>query len=246
MVYANVLRMLSLLVGCLYPAFASYKDLERSQNGHRHCDEDLRMWLSYWITYGVYMVFDYLTSSLDSIVPFLNEFKVLLLFWMLPTVGGGNEVIYEEFLRSFFNNNELSFDQVLTQATLTGGHLVGQLISSFVGYLMTVADSCLLSRGHRPALQITPSIEDLVNDAIAKRQLQEKRKQMPNLSDTINEVLGDKTNKDSFEFLSESESDLLVLKDHISRPKEKPETPPKPMRPTSQPDEEMNLNLEMA
>ncbi|XP_017085539.1 uncharacterized protein LOC108117537 isoform X2 [Drosophila eugracilis] len=226
MVYANVLRMLSLLVGCLYPAFASYKDLERSQNGHRHCDEDLRMWLSYWITYGVYMVFDYLTSSLDSIVPFLNEFKVLLLFWMLPTVGGGNEV--------------------LTQATLTGGHLVGQLISSFVGYLMTVADSCLLSRGHRPALQITPSIEDLVNDAIAKRQLQEKRKQMPNLSDTINEVLGDKTNKDSFEFLSESESDLLVLKDHISRPKEKPETPPKPMRPTSQPDEEMNLNLEMA
>ncbi|XP_017011110.2 uncharacterized protein Reepl1 [Drosophila takahashii] len=234
MLYANIVRLLTLLVGCFYPAFASYKIL----NGQKSNEGELRLWMSYWIVYGVFVVFDFLTASLVAFIPFLNEIKLLFLLWLLPTVGGGNEVIYEELLRSFFSHNEFSFDQVLTHVALATGDLVGQLVSSALGQLMAVADSCILSRGHRPALQITPSIEDLVNDAIAKRQLKEKRKQMASLSDTIDEVLGDKT-LSSLDVLNESESDLLVLKDHSLRPK--PQTPPKPMRQPSLSDEEMDL-----
>ncbi|XP_016986886.1 uncharacterized protein T19C3.4 [Drosophila rhopaloa] len=242
MIYANVVRLISLLVGCLYPAFASYKIL----NGQRRSDEvELRRWLSYWIVYGVYVVFDYITASLVTFIPFLNEIKLLFLFWLLPTVGGGNEVIYEEFLRSFFSNNEFSIDQVVTHATLTGGELVGQLLGSVLGQLMAIADSWFLSRGQRPPLHITPSIEDLVNDVIAKRQLKEKRKQQENLSDTINEVLGEKSDRNStlasLDLLDESESDLLILKNHIASPKDKPQTPPKPMRPSSLCNQEMDL-----
>ncbi|KAH8354745.1 hypothetical protein KR084_005906, partial [Drosophila pseudotakahashii] len=243
MLYANVVRLLTLLVGCFYPAFASYKIL----NGQKHSEGELRLWMSYWIVYGVFVVFDFLTASLVAFIPFLNEIKLLFLFWLLPTVGGGNEVIYEELLRSFFSNNEFSFDQVLTHVTLAGGDLVGQLVSAVFGQLMAVADSCFLSRGHRPALQITPSIEDLVNDVIAKRQLKEKRKQMASLSDTIDEVLGDKTDRNdtlsSLDVLNESESDLLVLKEHSLRPK--PQTPPKPMRQPSLSDEEIELKPEL-
>ncbi|XP_016948769.1 receptor expression-enhancing protein 4 [Drosophila biarmipes] len=245
MLYVNVLRLLTLLVGCFYPAFASYKVL----SGQKRNEEELRMWMSYWIVYGVFVVFDFLTTGLVAFIPFLNEMKLLFLFWLLPTVGGGNEVIYEELLRTFFSNNEFSFDQVLIQATLAGGDLVGQLVGSVLGQLMAVADSCFLSRGHRPALQITPSIEDLVNDVIAKRQLNQKRKQMANLSDTINEVLGDKTDRNStlsgFDLINESESDLLVIKDHISRPKERPLTAPKPMRQSALGNQDMDLKPEV-
>ncbi|XP_017045614.1 uncharacterized protein T19C3.4 [Drosophila ficusphila] len=230
MIYTNLVRLLSLLVGCLYPSYSSYKIL----NSQKRRDEDLYMWMSYWIVYGIFVLFDFLTAALVAIIPFLNEVKLLFLFWLLPNVGGGNQVIYEEFLRSFFSSHELSIDQVLIHATLTGGNLVGQLISSILGHLMAVADSYLLSRGHRPALQITPSMEDIVNDVIAKRQLKEKRKQMENLSDTIDEVLSDnpirKSTLSSLDLLNESESGFLVAKDHGFTTKEKPETPPKPMR----------------
>ncbi|EDX01957.1 receptor expression-enhancing protein 6 [Drosophila yakuba] len=236
MIYANAVYIVSLLVGCFYPAFASYKIL----NNQKRNDNDLRGWLTYWIAYGVYVAFDFFTAGLVSFIPFLSEFKLLLLLWMLPTVGGGNEVIYEEFLRSFFSCNE-SFDQVLTRVTLAGSELVGHLVGSVLGHLMILADTYLLPRGHRPALQITPSIEDLVNDVIAKRQLEEKRKQIDNLSDTITEIMGDKADL-SKDLLNGSESDVLVLKEHISKPKEKPKTPPKPLRqPTSSNQQEMNL-----
>ncbi|XP_017121545.1 uncharacterized protein T19C3.4 [Drosophila elegans] len=233
MILAHVVYLLSLLVGCLYPAFASYKIL----NSQTSCDvEVLRMWLSYWIVYGVYVGVDYLTGSLGTLIPFLNEIKLLFLFWLLPTVGGGSLVIYGEILRPFFSNNELSIDQVITwlvtHATLTGGQLVGQLFAF---------------RGQRPALQITPSIEDLVNDVIAKRQLKKKGKQGANLYDTINEVLGDKTDRDrdstlsGLDLLGESESDLLVIKKHIAIPKDKPQTPPKPKRQSSLCNQEMDI-----
>nr|CAQ53306.1 CG11697-PA [Drosophila melanogaster] len=236
MIYAIVIHILSLLVGCFYPAFASYKIL-KSQN----CSvNDLRGWLIYWTAYGVYVAFDYFTAGLLAFIPLLSEFKVLLLIWMLPSVGGGSEVIYEEFLRSFSCNE--SFDQVLGRITLEWGELVWQQVCSVLSHLMVLADRYLLPSGHRPALQITPSIEDLVNDAIAKRQLEEKRKQMGNLSDTINEVLGENIDL-NMDLLHGSESDLLVIKEPISKPKERPIPPPKPMRqPSSSNQQEMNLS----
>nr|NP_001259452.1 receptor accessory protein like 1, isoform B [Drosophila melanogaster]AGB95295.1 receptor accessory protein like 1, isoform B [Drosophila melanogaster] len=218
MIYAIVIHILSLLVGCFYPAFASYKIL-KSQN----CSvNDLRGWLIYWIAYGVYVAFDYFTAGLLAFIPLLSEFKVLLLFWMLPSVGGGSEV--------------------LGRITLEWGELVWQQVCSVLSHLMVLADRYLLPSGHRPALQITPSIEDLVNDAIAKRQLEEKRKQMGNLSDTINEVLGENIDL-NMDLLHGSESDLLVIKEPISKPKERPIPPPKPMRqPSSSNQQEMNLS----
>ncbi|XP_052850561.1 uncharacterized protein T19C3.4 isoform X2 [Drosophila gunungcola] len=223
MILAHVVYLLSLLVGCLYPAFASYKIL----NSQPCCDvEVLRMWLSYWIVYGVYVGVDYLTGSLGTFIPFLNEFKLLFLFWLLPTVGGGSLLIYGEILRSFFSNNELSIDQVIT--------------------------CCFGSRGQSPALKITPSIEDLVKDVIAKRQLKKKGKQRANLYDTINEVLGDKTDRDrdstlsGLDLLGESESDLLVIKNHIAIPKDKPQTPPKPKRLSSLCNQEVDIKAEIS
>ncbi|XP_052850560.1 receptor expression-enhancing protein 6 isoform X1 [Drosophila gunungcola] len=253
MILAHVVYLLSLLVGCLYPAFASYKIL----NSQPCCDvEVLRMWLSYWIVYGVYVGVDYLTGSLGTFIPFLNEFKLLFLFWLLPTVGGGSLLIYGEILRSFFSNNELSIDQVITwlvtHGTLTGGQLVGKLLGSVLDQLMSITTSCFGSRGQSPALKITPSIEDLVKDVIAKRQLKKKGKQRANLYDTINEVLGDKTDRDrdstlsGLDLLGESESDLLVIKNHIAIPKDKPQTPPKPKRLSSLCNQEVDIKAEIS
>ncbi|KAH8273030.1 hypothetical protein KR018_000946 [Drosophila ironensis] len=172
MLYTNAVRFLSLTVGCLYPAFASYKIL----NGPRRSDEDMRMWMSYWIVYGVFLIFDFLSSGLVLFVPFLNEIKLIFLFWLLPTLGAGNQVIYEEFLRSFFNSNEKSIEQALNHATLTGGDFFSQMIGSVLGQMMSLADSCLLMHGRRLPIPITPSVEDIVNNVIAERRLERIQK----------------------------------------------------------------------
>nr|CBE66635.1 CG11697-PA [Drosophila ananassae]CBE66638.1 CG11697-PA [Drosophila ananassae] len=237
MIYSNVVRLLSLVVGCLYPAFASYKIL----NGQRRNDEDMRIWMSYWIVYGVFLIFDFLSCGLAPFVPFLDEIKLVFLCWLLPSLGAGNQIIYEEFLRSFFSSNESCIDQALTHATLTGSDFLGQLVGSILGQFMAVADSCFLTRSNRSTLQITPSIEDIVNKVIAQRRIDEKR--MPSGNHNNNNSLEEESQTNSEDrdstiglndddLLNESESDLLLYheRNRNLRTKDKPQTPPKPKR----------------
>ncbi|KAH8420424.1 hypothetical protein KR009_010119 [Drosophila setifemur] len=226
MIYSNVVRLLTLVVGCLYPAFASYKIL----NGQRRSEDDMRVWLCYWVVYGVFLMFDFISAGLGSIIPFLNETKLVFLCWLLPTVGAGSLFIYDECLCSFFSNNETTIDQ----AALTGGDYLAHMVGCMLGQLMTIVDGCFLSRGRRHALEITPSIEDIVNDVIARRQLEEKRVQLENL-DGSTEPVPDNAPEckglDSLEsVLNEFESDLLVYPANIDKPKQRPQTPPKPKR----------------
>ncbi|KAH8318388.1 hypothetical protein KR074_002773 [Drosophila pseudoananassae] len=236
MIYSYALQLLSLVVGCLYPAFASFKVL----NSQRRNDEDLRIWMSYWIVYGVFLFFDFLSSGLAPFVPLINEMKLVYLLWLLPSLGGGNQIIYEEFLRSFFSSNENCIDQALNHATLTGSDFLSQLVSSFLVQFMWFADNCCLTRGHRSTLQITPSIEDIVAKVIAQRRLKEKRLvESAKLTNSLEEE-GQKNSEDrdsnlepnDVDQLNGSDSELLLYQERncLPRPKEKPQTPPKPKR----------------
>ncbi|XP_017089684.2 uncharacterized protein Reepl1 [Drosophila bipectinata] len=236
MFYSTAVRLLSMVVGCLYPAFASFKVLD----SQRLNEEDLRIWLSYWIVYGVFLVFDFLTSGLAPFVPLLNEMKLVYLLWLLPSLGGGNQIIYEEFLRSFFSSNETCIDRALSHATLTGSDFLSQIVGSCLGQFMSFADSCFLTRGHRSALQITPSIEDIVAKVIAQRRLKKKRLVESGKKTNSLEEEGQKNSEDidsnletnDVDLVNDSDSELLLYPERHSlvRRKEKPQTPPKPKR----------------
>ncbi|XP_034659384.1 HVA22-like protein h [Drosophila subobscura] len=190
MVYESFLRLIALLVGSLYPAFMSNKAL----NAKRPCDGNMRLWVSYWIVYGVFRVFDFFTQGCVPLVPFLNEFKVLFLCWLLPTLGGGSRIIYDQFLCSFLKSKEKSIDQALHKATQRGGDIIGQVRNVIIGQAMRLINCLLASRHNTHNLRMTPSVEVIINEVLAKREFSERMRKEQNqgpqeiLSGTMNEA----------------------------------------------------------
>jgi receptor expression-enhancing protein 5/6 len=75
---ASLSRCLCLAVGVAYPAYASFKALERPQSGH-----DEKQWLTYWVVYGATTSAETVVSPLTMLVPGYSITKTLFLIWMM-------------------------------------------------------------------------------------------------------------------------------------------------------------------
>lgn len=75
---ATFSRCLCLGVGVAYPAYASFKALERPQSGH-----DEKQWLTYWAVYGAATSVESVASPLLFLVPGYSITKTLFLIWMM-------------------------------------------------------------------------------------------------------------------------------------------------------------------
>ncbi|XP_030380999.1 uncharacterized protein LOC115628883 [Scaptodrosophila lebanonensis] len=165
MINEGIVRLSSLLVGCVYPAFASYKIL----NGKSRSEREQNIWLSYWIAYGVYAIIEFFSVGLIWWVPFINEFKLFFLCWLLPTVGGGSELIYDDFLCPFFTRNESAIDQAITTISIKSGEILSELVQLLYSILVVIAEQCCIMRQNGD-MHLTPSIEAALNEVLAGRQ----------------------------------------------------------------------------
>lgn len=60
------------IISVAYPAYVSLKALETSTK------EDDTKWLTYWVLYAIFSVFEFFTGYLPYIVPFYYLWKVIL------------------------------------------------------------------------------------------------------------------------------------------------------------------------
>lgn len=58
------------IIAVAYPAFISLKALETSTK------EDDTKWLTYWVLYAIFSVFEFFTGYLPAIIPFYYLWKV--------------------------------------------------------------------------------------------------------------------------------------------------------------------------
>ncbi|KAH8361186.1 hypothetical protein KR200_009628, partial [Drosophila serrata] len=235
-IYENVLRFVSLTAGCFYPAFVSYKLLNAQQLRleNNEITDNMSIWLTYWIVYGVWAMVDFFTTGLGTCIPFLDEMKLIFVCWLLPTIGAGSQVIYDQFLNSFFSNNEVTIKHALFHASLGVVDFLDRMLRACLRYIMGVVDDYLLTRGlpENPAIPIRPP---RIDDYFAKTQLEREQKQAKteDLANTIEKALGEETGTDDDKLsisnsieLDKTESDEQLFSDCHTKPK----TMPKPIR----------------
>ncbi len=76
-------RFIVSTVGFLYPAYRSFKAIESDDH-----DDDTQ-WLTYWVVYAFFTVFDDLTEWILGILPFYHLIKLLFYIWMFwPSTNG--------------------------------------------------------------------------------------------------------------------------------------------------------------
>ena len=103
-------NLLVSIVGFLYPAYRSFKALESEDKA------DDTQWLTYWVVYAFFTVFDEMTSWILNLMPFYFMIKLVLMIWMFWPTTNGALVIYKSVLAPFLRKYQDKIDKHVGKA----------------------------------------------------------------------------------------------------------------------------------
>ena len=83
------------LVGFLYPAYMSFKSMDSGS-------KDDTQWLTYWVVFSFFSIFESLFGFLVALVPFYFFLKCAFIIWMYYPATMGAKTVYEQGLRPIF------------------------------------------------------------------------------------------------------------------------------------------------
>ncbi|KAG1708301.1 hypothetical protein DVH05_024981 [Phytophthora capsici] len=160
---ASFSRCLCLGVGVAYPAYASFKALERPESGH-----DEKQWLTYWVVYGASTSVETVASPLMCLVPGYNFTKTLFLIWMMAPQTQGATTVYDKLLCPFLKEKEPFVDRKLQEAQ----EAAESALSSFIrAWGQTIADQVVAIQKSDEFKQICLAIKALASpDTPRKRR----------------------------------------------------------------------------
>ncbi|KAG0209009.1 ER membrane protein DP1/Yop1 [Mortierella sp. GBA30] len=97
-------KLLSNLLGWVYPAYRSFKALETPEK------EDDKQWLTYWTVYGFVSILESFTDILLYWFPFYFFLKTVFLLWLMIPSFNGAAVVYSRILRPFLVQHKNEID----------------------------------------------------------------------------------------------------------------------------------------
>lgn len=122
-------RITILAFGTLYPAYNSFKTVRA-----KSVDEYMK-WMMYWIVFAIFSAAETFTDVFLAWLPFYYEMKVLLILWLLPSMGNGSPVIYRKCLHPFLKRHEARLDHTLVQLKDKGQDMVFHYVTAAVMYI---------------------------------------------------------------------------------------------------------------
>ncbi|XP_072491025.1 receptor expression-enhancing protein 4 isoform X3 [Notamacropus eugenii] len=103
-------RLVVLVFGMLYPAYASYKAVKT-----KNIREYVR-WMMYWIVFAFFMTVETFTDIFVSWFPFYYEIKMAFVVWLLSPYTKGASLLYRKFIHPALSYREKEIDSYIVQA----------------------------------------------------------------------------------------------------------------------------------
>ncbi|KAM6395533.1 receptor expression-enhancing protein 4 [Rhynochetos jubatus] len=107
-------RVIVLVFGMLYPAYASYKAVKT-----KNIREYVR-WMMYWIIFALFMATETFTDLLISWFPFYYEFKTAFVVWLLSPYTRGASLLYRKFVHPTLSRKEKDIDACIVRTRERG------------------------------------------------------------------------------------------------------------------------------
>jgi receptor expression-enhancing protein 5/6 len=97
-------RIITNLVGTVYPAFWTIKSIESDTDDDRH-------WLTYWVVFACFSIIDTFSGFLLKLLPFYFFFKIIFLIWLFMPNSKGSHLIYHLIVVKLFKTVEKDIDE---------------------------------------------------------------------------------------------------------------------------------------
>lgn len=114
MVSVILSRLVILVFGLLYPAYASYKAVKT-----KNIKEYVK-WMMYWIVFALFTAAETFSDVFLSWLPFYYEIKMVFVFWLLSPVTQGSSFLYKKFVHPQLLKREKEIDEAIAQARTRG------------------------------------------------------------------------------------------------------------------------------
>lgn len=155
MISSIVSRLVILVFGTLYPAYASYKAV-RTKNVKEYVK-----WMMYWIVFALFTCVETFTDVFLSWFPFYYEIKIILVLWLLSPATKGSSILYRKFVHPMLSRREQDIDDYISKAKEQGYHTVLNLGTKGVNYATTVIMQTAIKNLSLSSLAaLPPSISD--------------------------------------------------------------------------------------
>lgn len=161
MVSWMICRLVVLVFGMLYPAYASYKAVKT-----KNIREYVR-WMMYWIIFAIFMAAETFTDVFISWFPFYYEIKMAFVLWLLSPYTKGASLLYRKFVHPSLSRHEKEIDAYIVQAkersyetVLTFGKRSLNIAASAAVQAATKSQGALAGRLRSFSMQDLRSIPD--------------------------------------------------------------------------------------
>ncbi|XP_047025456.1 uncharacterized protein LOC124634085 [Helicoverpa zea] len=132
MISSIISRLVILVFGTLYPAYASYKAVRTKDM------KEYVKWMMYWIVFAFFTCTETFTDVFLSWFPFYYEVKIVLVLWLLSPATKGSSILYRKFVHPALCRREQEIDEYIAKAKDQGYHTVLNLGTKGVNYATTV------------------------------------------------------------------------------------------------------------
>lgn len=185
MVSALISRIVILIFGTLYPAYASYKAV-RTKNVKEYVK-----WMMYWIVFALFTSFETFSDCLLAWLPFYYEIKIVFVLWLLSPVTKGSSFLYRKFVHPQLIKREKEIDEYISHAKDAGYSTVLRLGSRGISYATNVIVKTAIQGQSRLVNHIrrSYSMSDLSDDYVDQPRSRERSGSIPESEDEFDNRL---------------------------------------------------------
>jgi len=161
MISAILSRIIILVLGTLYPAYASFKAV-RTKNVKEYVK-----WMMYWIVFALFTCAEtFADMFLAFWMPFYYELKIIFVLWLLSPATKGASILYRKFIHPHLVKREQDIDSYIATASDKGYSAILEFGSKGFSYATNIVLSTAMKGQSKIADHIKKSysLSDISDD----------------------------------------------------------------------------------